>query len=46
MVDKKLPNLVENWGKKSKDQSYKKSLKLIGDWGGKPEDQWQCTAYK
>ena len=40
MVDEKLPNPVENRGRKPKDQSNKKPLNPIGDWEGKPEDRW------
>ena len=40
MIDEKPPNLVENWGRKSKDQSDEKSPNPVGDWEKKSEDQW------
>ena len=38
MVDKKPPNSVKNWERKSKDQFDKKPPNLMRDWRGKPED--------
>ena len=38
MIDEKPPNLVRNWGRKPKDQFYKKLPNTLGDWKKKPED--------